>query len=455
MPNIALALSGGGNRASIFNLGVLLYLADASKNREVTSIASVSGGAIANGAVAQSQIFNRCTGVEFRDAMRPFARRLARWGTLWAWWGTWVYLTAVVAGLAITLVVWIYPWSSLWLRVPTAILMMAVVWKLLLEQRGVICGQALAKTLFSPRAHPTLLSDVAGEDIDYVFCATELHAGEHVYFSGKFVCSYRFGWGKPADLPLHVAVQASAAFPGAFAPRVLSTRPHNFQNGRHSADWMLLLDGGVYDNMADQWPMGIRTRKARWPEQAASLKEPDEVIVVNACTNLPWGSVRRLFIPIVNELCSLMRVIDVLYDNTTTPRRRSLVAEFDRAFKAGNKPCGALITLEQTPFQVASYFAEATDDSLSNRTSRARAALAALGETQETWETVVQANCAVPTTFRSLGTDVVARLLYHAYVTAMMNLHVILEYPLLAIPEMDDFEKWLSDDATKATGDER
>ena len=35
---IAIALSGGGHRASLFGLGVLLYLTDAGRNRDVVSV---------------------------------------------------------------------------------------------------------------------------------------------------------------------------------------------------------------------------------------------------------------------------------------------------------------------------------------------------------------------------------------------------------------------------------
>ena len=53
MASIAVALAGGGYRAAMFGLGVLLYLVDAAKNQEVTSISSVSGGSITNAFVGQ------------------------------------------------------------------------------------------------------------------------------------------------------------------------------------------------------------------------------------------------------------------------------------------------------------------------------------------------------------------------------------------------------------------
>ena len=55
--------------------------------------------------------------------------------------------------------------------------------------------------------------------------------GHHVYFLGDFVCSYRLGWGCPAEFRLADAVQTSAAFPGRFSPRWLATKHHSFMDG--------------------------------------------------------------------------------------------------------------------------------------------------------------------------------------------------------------------------------
>src|SRR5947208_1232989 len=78
---VSLALSGGGHRASLFALGALLYLVDAKKNAFVDSIASVSGGSLTNGFIAQTGDFRTASPQEFRDATRPLIRRLAHLGT--------------------------------------------------------------------------------------------------------------------------------------------------------------------------------------------------------------------------------------------------------------------------------------------------------------------------------------------------------------------------------------
>ncbi len=46
MPKLGLALSGGGFRATLYHLGVVRFLRDASALASVTDIASVAGGSI-------------------------------------------------------------------------------------------------------------------------------------------------------------------------------------------------------------------------------------------------------------------------------------------------------------------------------------------------------------------------------------------------------------------------
>jgi hypothetical protein len=58
----------------MFGLGVLLYLVDAAKNREVTSISSVSGGSITNAFVAQMHGYHRRTSPDFWPAVAPLAK---------------------------------------------------------------------------------------------------------------------------------------------------------------------------------------------------------------------------------------------------------------------------------------------------------------------------------------------------------------------------------------------
>jgi predicted acylesterase/phospholipase RssA len=313
-----------------------------------------------------------------------------------------------------------------------------VVWhKLLAEQRGFFCDWAYAQTLFSKKGVPTKLQDIETE-LNHVFCATDLHAGEHVYFAGDFVYAYRFGLGTPANLRLSTAVQVSAAFPGAFPPRALKTATHRFEGGQQAdAKVMVLCDGGVYDNMAEQWAVGLKRRKER--VLSPRFKEVDELIVVNSSATMRWHSLGLLRIPVLGELFSLLEVVNTLYDNTTSPRRTALVEHFDAAAKSMTGMTGVLVTIDQTPFSIANYFKNSASEP--ERSVRAENVFNALrGQSEDDWRAFATASGNISTTLRKLGKKVSAQLIYHAYVVANTNCHIILDYPLLPIPTMADFE---------------
>lgn len=505
---IGVALSGGGHRASLFGLGALLYLADAGQNRQVRSIASVSGGSLTNGFVAQSVDFRALQVGEFEEALRPFARRLAQSGTFMDAPLTPRYRNVLLATFALAAgPAWLLP-TSRWIRLPIA-LGLVLVWTLAVLSplfatalgkaygvllgtslfaaavplwlvpvaaflrfllvfaalllwasvvfglRGRVCAHAFRTTMFSPRGAATRLSQIKG-DLDHVICATELQSGEQVYFSRSFIYGYRFGRGNAGELPLYTAVQASACLPGAFPPRWLPTRAHGFAyqspdcpKGDDRLERVpahpVLTDGGVYDNMADQWAQGFSARLRCWPGLEDEHYEPEELIVVNASAGLGMRPMRRAWIPAFGELAALWKDKDVLYDQTTAIRRQGLVGRFDRAELQKMGMRGALVHIPQSPFEVPDALTDRGE--WPDRQRWAHEALEALGDTpknREDWEEVARADAAVGTVLNRLGMEVSARLLYHGYVLAMINLHVILGYPLLPMPGRDRFKEFVS-----------
>ena len=446
MAGVSVAMSGGGHRASLFGLGVLMYLADAGVNRDITSIASVSGGSITNGYVAQTLEYRDVSGPEFERAVAPYAKQLAQRGTLFATAGTKVYLVTLALTALIAIVgPWFVPAPGFVQGLVFVVALLAWM-SLVVGRRGTVCARAFAQTVFSPTGKPTLLRDVhAG--VDHVICATDLQSAEQVYFSGTFVYGYRFGKGVPADLPLHVAVQASSCLPGAFPPRWLPTAPHGFEypaadcpppeDRPRSKRNMVLVDGGVYDNMADQWGQGFPGRKRCWPALATEHHEPDVLIVANASAGLEWTPFKRARIPALGEIAAILKDKDVLYDQTTAVRRQGMVGRFDRAALTGKGLRGALVHIPESPFVVPKAFLD--DTTFPDRAERARAALVALGDTEAQWAETAKADSTVGTVLSKLGTDVSARLLHHAYVLTMANLHVILGTPLLPMPDRQRF----------------
>jgi hypothetical protein len=342
--------------------------------------------------------------------------------------------------------VWFLP-VPIWLRIALFVAGLPML-GLLAQLRGAVCGKAFARTLYKPpgQRRPTRLREIK-QTIDHVICATDLHAGEHVYFSGKFVCAYRFGFGQPGNLPLHTAVQCSAAFPGPLPARWLRTSRHRFREAQDAdatkARFLVLADGGVYDNMGDQWAQGVENRIERWPTLAAELEAPEELIVVNASAGLRFKSIASLRIPLIGELTTLLRDKDVLYDNGTSVRRAALVARFQLAELQQHGLRGALVHIPQSPYKVPNRFINDTRDPA--RAARAKAALNALGQADESdWQKTADANRQVGTVLSALGTDTAARLMHHAYVLAMINLHVLLDYPLLSVPDRSSFRTLIS-----------
>jgi predicted acylesterase/phospholipase RssA len=448
MSGVSVALSGGGHRAALWGAGVLLYLADAGINRDVTSIASVSGGSITNAYVAQQVNYRRVDGPALEQALRPLIRRLAVEGTVqWAPL-TKLYLGALVAFVGVATGIW-------FIAIPTparaaicTVSALAVLWGLTL--RGAVADRVLARQLFSTGHRRSQLSELephlAGE-IDHVFCATDLQSSEHVYFSPRFVYSYRHGLGRTGSLLLSTAVQVSAALPGPFPPRWLRARPFGFEGGEaqtsgRTVRHLVLADGGVYDNMADQWAQGFQARSTRWPRLKQEHHEPLELVVANASAGLEWQRAGwALRVPLLGELLSLLRVKDVLYDNTTTLRRQGMAGRFDRAIREQRGLRGALVHIPQSPFDVAKDCLEPERASRwPDRAERAATVIERLGlQTEGSWARIAQRSKNLPTVLKGFGAQDSADLLLHAYVLAMCNLHVILGYPLIEIPSAERF----------------
>lgn len=174
----AVAMSGGGHRACVFALGALLQLAESGRTTSITSVASVSGGSLANGTVAQALDLTSASAAEVEAVVGRVARVIARRGTVFGARGVYVYLVSLLCVAALALV---GPWL-----LPVAIGLCAVIFVLgvlvfawWLGLRGSVTGQAFRATLFSGSAGGTPLRDMH-DAVDHVICATDLHAGEHV-----------------------------------------------------------------------------------------------------------------------------------------------------------------------------------------------------------------------------------------------------------------------------------
>src|SRR5262249_32149476 len=436
--SLAVCLSGGGHRATLFALGTLMYLVDAGANQRVTSIASVSGGSLTNGFVGQALDFRSASSDAFRQGVaRPLGTRIAKLGTLFAPLLSKLYLVVLIVGGCLVLAAPVAVPGAWYFRLFGVLLGLAV-WGWIFGLRGRVCAYAFEKTMFSSDGHATPLSAVKKKELDHVICATDLRSSEQVFFSGDFVYSYQLGHGVPADLALAKAVQASAAFPGGFPPAHLPTRRHDFTgapsggNGpKKPPTHMVMSDGGVYDNMGDQWARGFQDRVARWRDLGKGRRPPDQLVVVNASARVPWQRFGAGMIPLFSDIALLVRVLNVMYINTTNVRRQDIVSSYNPGRPEGTSGlAGALVQISQSPFTVADKFARATGPV----GERAREVINMLGpENRDKWAEIAEENTNVPTSLNALGVEVSARLIRQGFVVAMTNLYVIFggEFPLL------------------------
>lgn len=430
-PHITVSLSGGGHRASLFGLGALLYLVDAGKGPEITSVASISGGSLTNGYVGLHSDLTTTSSADFWRDVQPLAVATSTGGTVWAWKPTYLYLALIVGVLA--LASWLcFPLDGPVILLVWAAALLVVGWLAL--QRSRIAAGAFDATVF----HGQRLGEMTGP-VDHIITATDLQTNEQVYFSGRFVYSYRHGWGRPADVRVGWAAQASACLPGAFAPVSRPVTAHGFDHARPEAPArFLLVDGGVYDNMGTEWPIKVadRLRSAGAPTPAP--RQPDEVIVVNGSAGMGVVARRSARWPLLGELTSVLADKDVLYDQTTSVRRRMLHLRFRSTrlgFRDGDQPPidGIIAQIDRSPTSLARSFTSGTDDAA----ARARKVLESLPA--EDWDAEATANRGVGTTLSRIDADRAARLLRHSYVLTMADAHVVLGYPLVTVPELTRF----------------
>jgi NTE family protein len=212
----ALALSGGGFRATLYHCGALMRLNELGMLTQMGRIASVSGGSIAAAKLAiewnlMTQQNGRFTDLNTRviAPLRDFCSRT-------------IDISAGVAGT-------LNPFSS--------------------------AGVRLAK------AYERILGDLSLRDLpdapDFVFKATNLQTGRVVRFQKRYLADYMIGCIMEPDIPLSTVVAASSAFPPVLSPVRIRLNPSSWMNltgSRYFNDInykreLNLTDGGAYDNM--------------------------------------------------------------------------------------------------------------------------------------------------------------------------------------------------------------
>ncbi|MEX2219391.1 MAG: patatin-like phospholipase family protein [Phycisphaerales bacterium] len=250
---LALCLSGGGFRATLFHLGALRRLNELAVLARVETVTSVSGGSILNGVLATrwSELSLGTGGVfanydkVVADPVREFCARDLR--------------TPLLVGTRLNPVQW-----------PT-----------LVRDLGAVPGNALAgayQRLCLGRQLAQLPAPAPGGVPRFVFCATNVQTGACWHFHGGpggRMGDFYTGYTECDGVSVAEAVAASSAFPPGFGALRLPAGGRTFTRvdpwgderasskkrkplGEQAQRVVLLTDGGVYDNLGVEpvWTRG-------------------------------------------------------------------------------------------------------------------------------------------------------------------------------------------------------
>lgn len=312
-PRIALALSGGGFRASIFHLGVIRRLAELGWLERVDVISTVSGGSVLGGYLAlhwNAMLREGGTVEAFEKVIvRPFLDVVTKQNFLRRW----------------ATRLWKIPFRKIRDRTFT---------------RTKLGAELYSEMFYDGRTCAEL-----PERPYLILNAASLLSIRAWRFTRRGMGDSRIGHAVWGDKPMLIgeAACASAAFPPVFPPARIRTEDYTFgapvynEEPLPSPKYVPLSDGGVYDNLgveAVQKPTYL-------PGEAHALPVAEFVIVSDAGYPARYRF-RNSGLPVFGEALLLYRVDNIAREQVSAQRRRSLVANFSDA----NSPLkGVLISL--------------------------------------------------------------------------------------------------------------
>lgn len=283
-PGIGLAMSGGGFRAVLFHIGVILRMNDSGLLPKLKRISSVSGGSITAGVLAVS----------------------------------WAKLGQDGAGRILNLdPLFVQPLRAFCSRN--------------IDSRSIISGAlnpfktAGEEVIDEYRDHLGLdvkLSSLSDSGPRFVFNSTNFATGVSFRFSKPYCGDYRIGLIKNHDFDVALAVGCSSAFPPVLSPIEIDMDPGKFErtDGADLFDQidfrrkLQLADGGVYDNM------GLETVWGRY----------DTVLVSDAGKPFDSNTGMSGFAP-----KQLLRVMDIGLNQALALRKRMLISQYESRVAQG------------------------------------------------------------------------------------------------------------------------
>lgn len=298
-PRIALALSGGGFRASIFHLGLLRRLAELNWLPRIDVISTVSGGSIIGAFLALRWPELIQAGGDdaafIRVVAEPFLRVIESRNFLSEW----------------LLGSWHWPLLKLGDRRFT---------------RTQAAADLLNKWFFDEKN----CNDLPDSPL-LVLNATSLQSIRAWRFTSRGLGDSRFGHAVWGDQPLSIGtcVGASAAFPPVFPPARIERDHYSFSGpvyGERELPYFPLIplsDGGVYDNNG----LEVLIKPVSVPGIKDRIEVADFLIVSDggAVAKYRFNSAG---VPLIGDAMLLYRVDEIAREQVTALRSRSLISDF-------------------------------------------------------------------------------------------------------------------------------
>jgi NTE family protein len=239
-PALDLALSGGGVRAMAFHAGVLKFLAEQGRLKDIRHISTVSGGSLLVGLVIHEVGLRWPTSAQYLSSVFPSIRTKLTTRNLQ--------------------------------RVALLELLRPRNWRFMLSRANLVvqaidrCWGIKAKLAELPTAPIWSIN------------ATTAETGRRFRFKANGCGDYQLGYADASKFGLAQAMAVSAAFPGLIGPLSIRTRDFTWRKRpRWGSDELEaidvtlafrklhLYDGGLYDNLALEPLFDGGTQKAKTP----------------------------------------------------------------------------------------------------------------------------------------------------------------------------------------------
>jgi predicted acylesterase/phospholipase RssA len=431
---IGIALSGGGIRAALYSLGVLVYLVHSGLHERVRLISSVSGGSIVNAILGLSNDYSRMSREEFNTLAGRLASQLAKQGVFfWPGLGRfllWLFPLLLWSPGMLLVLQLPWDWRLFWLGELLYALPVGLYGITIGRQRAqdrvyaAFVAKATTGQKRSPKsARKAQLTDFAESRVRHVLCATELTSGRPFYMDRQMVHSPAYGSGLP-KLSVSKAIYASAAFPVGFPPLRVKTADLNMSGGdtEDRPARLILSDGGVFNNLGTDL-------FTAWEKVAASPFTPDarftplpnveQRIIVNASSPATVMTMPRIWI--WRNILAIPRIMSILYENTVRPRVERLIQE--EATLGGP----LVIDISDSPIELADRIKRCDNgDGASERAAEMSAQLDSFRD-DAYWHGYTNRASLTKTVLRAVGETVAVRLLILGYLNATIACHARLK----------------------------